>query len=467
MQRSVGRLISGRPGTPGRQNSGAADMSWDRRTLLAAGLAAPVATLLPGCAATAMAQPGVFPNGFLWGAATAGHQIEGNDVNSDYWLMENVQPTLFVEPVGDACDSYHRYEADADLVQALGFNCLRMSLEWSRIEPEPGAFSIAELDHYKRVLEALRERGIAPFITFNHFALPRWFAARGGFEQEDAPELFARYVERATRHLGHLMHAVATFNQPNLIKTVFWRKNLFEEMPVIRPMLASAARACGSDRFVPFLLGDQDKMQPILKRAHMEAMAAAKSVRSDLPIGVTLIMQHDEVVDGPGDLLQEMRRTSYDDWLAVAAQSDFVGVQIYTRGRLTEHGDIGAPEGAETTQMGYEFYPQAVGPVLRYAAEKARVPIYITENGIGTEDDARRIAYTDRALADVEACLREGVDVRGYLHWSLMDNFEWLYGYRPKFGLVSVDRSTFERTPKPSALHLGAIARRNRAYSPT
>lgn len=433
----------------------------DRRAFMAGSLAASAsAGLLPGCASMTGPAAG-FPPGFLWGAALAGHQVEGNDTNSDYWHMENLEPTLFTEPVGDAGNFYHLYEQDAALAAKLGFNSLRLSLEWSRIEPEPGAFSTAELNHYRRVLKALHAHGLAPMITFNHFAFPRWFAARGGFESPDAPALFARFVGRCTEHLGDLMHAAATFNQPNLINTVFWRKDLFAEMPVIRPMLAAAAQACGSDRFVPFLLGDQDVMQPILKQAHFEAMEAARAVRPDLPVGIALIMQHDEVADGPEALLEERRRQSYDDWLDIAAASDFTGLQIYTRGHLTEAGDIGPPDGAELTQMGYEFYPEALGPVVRYAAEKTGGALYITENGIGTEDDSRRVAFIDVAINELQACVKDGIDVRGYFHWSLLDNFEWLYGYRPKFGLVEVDRTTFARTPKPSAYHLGEIARRH------
>jgi beta-glucosidase len=428
----------------------------DRRTLLGVPLAAAVMSVAaPGSAA---APRHAFPKGFLWGASMAGHQVEGNDVNSDYWLLETVRPTIFVEKVGDACDFYHRYAEDAALAARLGLNTLRLSLEWSRIEPEPGNFSVAELDHYERVLEAVRAHGLEPFVTFNHFTVPRWFAARGGFEVQDAPQLFARYVETAMRRLGGLMHSAATFNEPNLIETVFWRKSLRKAIPNIDPMIAAAARASGSDRFVSFLLGDQSKIQPILKRAHFEAMRAAKAVRSDLPIGVALAIQDDQ---GPADLLIERRRDCYDGWLEVADKSDFLGVQVYTRGVMGPDGELPPPAGAELTQMGYEFYPQALGPVVRYAASKVRKPIYITENGIGTDDDTRRVAYIEGALSALGDCLKDGIDVRGYLHWSLLDNFEWLYGYRPKFGLVAVDRRTFKRTVKPSAVYLGAIARHN------
>ena len=150
------------------------------------------------------------PKGFLWGTATAAHQIEGNNVNSDFWLAENIKPTLFSEPSLDACDSYHRYEEDIALAARLGFNAHRFGIEWARIEPEPGKFSQAELDHYLRVLEACHAHGLAPIVTYSHWTVPRWFAARGGFEQADSPELFARFAEKATARLGPLIAAAST-----------------------------------------------------------------------------------------------------------------------------------------------------------------------------------------------------------------------------------------------------------------
>src|SRR5262249_35757385 len=131
------------------------------------------------------------PSDFLWGVSTAGHQIEGSNVNSDVWLLENVKPTMFVERSGDACDSYHRYGEDIALIKAMGLNAYRFSIEWSRIEPSPGGFSIAELDHYKRVIEACHHAGIRPAITFNHFTTPAWFAASGAWLRADGPDLFA------------------------------------------------------------------------------------------------------------------------------------------------------------------------------------------------------------------------------------------------------------------------------------
>jgi beta-glucosidase len=194
--------------------------------------------------------------------------------------------------------------------------------------------------------------------------------------------------------------------------------------------------------------------------AHHRASATLKAGRGKFPVGVTIAMQDEQAV-GPDSKRDEKCAQVYGPWLAAAAESDFAGVQTYSRSRVGPSGDLPPEPGIELTQMGYEFWPEALEQTIRYAYAHARVPIYVTENGISTEDDTRRLEYIDKALAGVRKCLADGIDVRGYIHWSLLDNFEWLEGYRPKFGLVAVDRKTQLRTIKPSAYHLGAIARRN------
>lgn len=400
-----------------------------------------------------------FPKGFLWGAATAGHQVEGNNINSDIWVLEHVKPTIFAEPSGDACDHYHRYADDIKLLASLGFNTYRFSIEWSRIEPEQGAFSRAELEHYRRVLAACRENNITPMVSFNHFSVPRWFAALGGWESKGADELFARYCERAAKHLGDLIAFATTFNEPNVPALLSWAK-LPIPAEALKGMTAQAARAVGSDRFGFFILGSPEKAPDTMIAAHHRGLAAMKSGPGKYEVGVTLSMQDEQAV-GPDSRRDEKRAAIYDRWLEAASKSDFVGVQTYTRSRVGKDGDLPKEEGVELTQMGWEFYPEALEGTIRYAAARARVPVYVTENGVATEDDTRRVEYIKRALAGVQKCLKDGIDVRGYIHWSLLDNFEWFFGYRPKFGLVAVDRETQQRTVKPSARFLGAIARRN------
>lgn len=436
------------------------DATFNRRSFLGAAMSLAGASVLPGQArANTKARAKGGP--FLWGASTAAYQIEGNCVNADFWVMEHAKPTLFAETSGDACDHYHRYADDFEIAHKLGFNAHRLSIEWSRIEPAPGQFSQAVLDHYERVLESCHAHGLAPFVTYHHFTAPRWFAARGGFETPDSPDIFARFAEKATARLGHLIHTAATFNEPNLLKSVLWGKDINVEYPIARAMTAASAKACGSDRFATFYTGDQDLMQANYIAAHDAAMAAMKSGPGRFPVGVTLVVSEEDGV-GPGNKVEDRKRDSYAAWMEVAGRSDFVGVQTYSRNRTGAKGDLGPEAGVELTQMGYEFRPQALEAAIRYAAEQSGVPVIVTENGVATEDDARRIAFIDGAVEGVANCIADGIDVRGYLHWSLLDNFEWISGYRPKFGLVAVDRETFERKPKPSAFHLGQIARSGR-----
>jgi beta-glucosidase len=401
------------------------------------------------------------PKGFLWGSAISAHQSEGNNINSDSWVNEQVPGTLFREPSGDACDSYERYGDDIAIAASLGFNCHRFGIEWARIEPEPGQVSLAALDHYRRVLEACHARGLAPMVTYAHFTTPRWFAARGGFEAEDGPDLFARFAETATRHLGDLITAATTFNEinaPRLIPVL--APGYAKARPLIDRMLAASAKACGSDRFSSWIFAEADRIEPPTREAHAKAYAAIKA-NGRFPVGLSLSMQDFQAQPGGEAKAADYRRILYDAWLDKAVPSDFVGVQAYTRILVGPDGPLPVPPGAPTTDAGYEYYPPALGNTVRYAAKVSGKPVIITESGIATDDDTRRIAFIDATLAEVRQCLDEGIDLRGYLHWSLLDNFEWTKGYSQHFGLVAVDRTSFKRTPKPSAWHLGRIAKSN------
>ncbi|MEO8777605.1 MAG: family 1 glycosylhydrolase [Rhodanobacter sp.] len=401
------------------------------------------------------------PHDFLWGTAISGHQSEGNNINSDAWVRENVRPTLFAEPSGDACDSYHRYAEDIALAAQLGFNCYRLGIEWSRIQPSPDFFSVAELDHYARVLETCHQHGLKPVVTLNHFTVPTWFAARGGFEVTDAPDLFAAYCARVAKELGGLMYLATTFNEANITLLV---RLLYGSAisPAIRAAADAAARATGSSHFSSLAYSDPEISTPLLQEAHRKGYAAIKAARPDLPVGITLTTQDIQSVADPA-LVETFRQRLYGEWVEVArTHADFFGVQTYTRFRVDANGVVPPPAGAEMTDAGYEFYPQALANTIRWAHAAIAKPIYVTESGIATNDDARRIAFIDQALDGVRDCLAEGIPVHSYLYWSLLDNFEWTSGYSKHFGLTAVDRQTFKRTPKPSAFHLGAIARSNR-----
>ena len=405
-----------------------------------------------------------FPEGFIWGAATAAHQVEGDNTNSDFWVLENTPGTIFKEPSGDACDQLHRYPEDIALLAGLGFGSYRLSIEWARIEPEEGHFSTAALDHYRRVLACCHENDIQPCVTFHHFTSPRWVTADGGWESEATVDRFARYCERATAHLGDLIALGCTINEANLPASLAYAGVLpFQGLKEFAPFLKDAARLCGTtlDRFGPFLMSDPIKTRDVMLAAHCRARDVIRGERGDFPVGVTLAMQDLVAVPGGEAKRDEARAEAFDVFLDAAKSDDFVGVQTYSRTRFGAEGPLPAEDGVPVLTMGYEYWPQALEGTIRYAAERSGVPIYVTENGIGTDDDAERVAYYGEALKALVRCMESGIDVRGYYAWSLLDNFEWIHGYGPHFGIVGVDRSSQARTPKPSARLLGATARAN------
>jgi len=394
-----------------------------------------------------------FPDGFLFGAAVSAHQVEGGNVNSDWWWWEHLESTPVHEPSGDGCDFYHRYRDDIAMLAGFGLNAFRFSIEWARIEPAENEFSRAALDHYRRVLQACRDSGVMPIVTFHHFTLPRWLHEAGGFASERFPALFERYCDHAAAALGDLIGIACTINEP---------------------------QGLGSSGFLlginpPGHTDDREGAQKTvdnLLEAHRTGAAAIRS-RLHIPVGVTLAMPDIQYEDGaqPGTSSLEVESRVIDWFLELARADDFIGVQTYTRFRIGPDGprspgldwsDVTREmtETDNTTQMGYEDYPQALGAAIRRAAKACPgVPVLVTESGIATAHDERRIAYMRAALAEVQACLADGIDVRSYLYWSWLDNFEWAFGYAPKFGLVGVDRQTFARHPKPSATWLGAVAR--------
>jgi len=405
-----------------------------------------------------------FPHGFIWGTAAAAHQVEGNNTNSDFWLLEHTPETIFQEPSGDACDHFHRYPEDIRLMAQLGFKSYRLSIEWARIEPEEGRFSKATLDHYRRMLASCHEHGLLPCVTFHHFTSPRWVTADGGWEDKKTVDRFVRYCERATRHLGDLIRIACTINEANLTASLAVRGTLPRNgLKNHLPFFSEASRRCGTtlERFGPFLFGHPFKIRDTMLEAHKKARAAIKSGPGKFPVGVTLAMSDYQAVPGGEATRNKAWAEDFDLFLEAARKDDFVGVQTYSRTRFGPEGPLGPEEGVETLIMGYEFWPEALEPTIRYAHAKAGVPIYVTENGIGTTNDQQRIEYIRRALKGVVRCLEDGIDVRGYFYWSLLDNFEWIYGYGPQFGLIGVDRATQLRTIKPSAHYLGQIASSN------
>jgi beta-glucosidase len=389
-----------------------------------------------------------FPEGFVWGVATAAHQIEGGNVNNDSWVREHDPAFGYAESSGDACDSLRRWPEDIELIADMGVGAYRFSLEWSRIEPAEGGFSMAALDYYRSICAACRERDIVPVVTFHHFTTPNWLVESGGWERADAPELFARFASRAGAHLGDLIGWACTLNELNLIGA--------------RGYGVASSSSDMKDALTRHLATND-----VIARAHRLCVDALRSGPGDFPIGLTLSM--DEMVADPGGevVLEAACEILEDRFFRATEGDDFIGVQCYSRVHFGPEGQAPNDPDVPTTQMGYEYWPQGVEHCARRAAQMTGLPVLLTESGIATDNDAERVTYLAEVLRGVRRALDDGVDIRGYFVWSLLDNFEWDHGFGPKFGLHSVDRTTFARQAKPSASWYGAVAKANGLVSPS
>lgn len=384
-----------------------------------------------------------FPDGFMFGAATSSHQVEGGNDRNDWWAFEARGGSK--DRSGDACDHWHLYPDDIRLLRDLGLNSYRFSLEWSRIEPEPGLFDPAALDHYRRMADTCRELGVEPLPTLHHFTLPLWLSERGGVLARNSSALFARYATEAARALKDSAHWVVTINEPAVLALMGYVEGVWP--PGERRPLRAA------------------RVLERLVRWHLDAVAAIRSVAPDMLLGVAKhwidFVPHDPARFGHrlGARLQDaLFNRRYLD--RTAAKSDFIGLNYYSRNYTT--GPISrvplARLGDPHTAMGWSIVPEGLLAALRRLGNY-RLPVLICENGIATDDDAQRVDYLLAHLGAVRDALREGVQVIGYQHWSLLDNFEWAEGFWPKFGLVAVDPQTQERTVRQSATFYGEIAR--------
>ena len=419
-----------------------------------------------------------FPEGFLWGAATAAHQVEGGNVNSDFWALEQQAGAMFAEPSGDACDHYRLFGQDIALLAELGLNSYRFSIEWARVEPSPGEYSPEALAHYREVLEACHEQGITPMVTLHHFTSPRWLTELGGWEDEDTPGRFAAYCSTVFSELGPLIPYACTINEANIGQIIRQLLDSGEGRSLHREAvlgLGAETTDLGVEKLTEsvteagrgqlpdgvFLFTFSDKGHDTILRAHTLARAAIKEASPATKVGITLALQDVQARPGGEREAERIWSGQFTDFLPALDGDDFIGIQNYSRIVVGPDGMIPAAElETELTQMGYEFYPQALEGVLRRVAGTG-LPMFVTENGIATADDTRRAEFVRLALGGVERALADGIDVRGYFYWSALDNFEWMLGYRPTFGLVAVDRATQVRTVKDSARYLGGIARRN------
>lgn len=427
-----------------------------------------------------------FDRGFLIGTSTAAHQVEGNNVNSDCWAMENIPHTLYADRSGDAVDHYNRYEEDIKLMASSGFNAYRFSIEWARIEPQEGTFDASEVEHYRKVIACCKENGLEPMIVLHHFSSPAWLISKGGWENEAVIDWFVRYCRYVIERLGHEVRFVCTINEANIrlqIADIIKRYALSAaakasaaagkdaesalQMGMNFKALLEAQQLGAKEAAEAFGLSDpqgvhnfQSACTPegdnIICRAHVAARNAIKKICPDLKVGLSLSFHDFQAQPGCEAIADREWDKEFLHYLPYIKDDDYLGVQNYTRSLIGPDGLLPVSASAELTQAGYEYYPEALEHVIRKAAMDYKGPIYVTENGIATADDTRRVAFIETALAGVQSCIADGLPVKGYFHWSLMDNFEWQKGYAMQFGLIAVDRTTQTRTPKPSLAYLGS-----------
>ena len=424
------------------------------------------------------------PENFLIGAATAAHQVEGNNIHSDLWAMEHMKHTSFIEPSLDAVDHYNRYEKDIKLMADAGLNAYRFSIEWARIEPEEGHFDSEAVDHYKAVIACCKKYGIEPFVTLHHFSSPKWLISKGGWEASTTPEDFAHYVRFIIGELGSELHYICTINEANMgiqvaaIAERYKRQmmaqmqaaqsggnsadgsvqvgiNLQKMMEGQKAAAAENLEVFGVEKVENFTSMRTREGDLLILKAHELAKKEIKALYPDIKVGLTLSL-HDIQPQEDG---MERAKKEWDEefmhYLPYIKDDDFLGVQNYTRSLIGADGQLPNPDGAELTQMNYEFYPEALEHVLRKVAKDFHGDLYVTENGIATADDTRRVAFIDTALKGIVSCINDGLPVKSYFHWSLLDNFEWQKGYSMTFDLIAVDRSTQTRHPKESLSFLG------------
>jgi beta-glucosidase len=418
---------------------------------------------------------------FLWGAGTSAHQVEGGNNRNDWWDWEQLPGKIRNgDRSGPACLSWERYEEDLDLLKSLGLDAYRFSLEWSRIEPQPGRYEDAALEHYRRVLLACRARSITPMVTLHHFTNPRWFAALGGWETNANLAHFVRFARLAGERYGDLVDLWITINEPEVLAVHGYDEGTWppgvrdrsRALAVIANLLEAHALASAALRETDRVDADGDGKPALIGAA--KHWVLLEPLRPWMPLEhLSAGIQHQvfnvavarALCGGPIDLsipgVPAVRRRVD----ALQGSSDFLGVNYYTRWLVNMLG--GAPRvakpGAAVSDLGWEFYPEGLERALLGCAAFG-LPLYVTENGIADGSDRLRPAFIRESLAALDRARGRGADVRGYLHWSLLDNFEWDDGYHGRFGLCAVDfeNAARPRTRRPSAQVYAEEAARRR-----
>jgi beta-glucosidase len=398
-----------------------------------------------------------FPEAFLWGAATSAHQIEGNNANSDWWQWE--RKSGLKEISGAACRHYEVYQADFDLAQSLEHNAHRLSIEWSRIQPGPGEFSEQEIRHYKDVILSLRQRNIEPVVTLHHFTNPLWFAALGGWENENAPGYFLAYIERVVEALAADIRYWITINEP--ITYIYHAYILGVWPPQKKSFLAAK------------------KIEHNLAVSHINAYRMIHDIyrRKKLSPPRVSIAQNLQAFVACRPTLKNRLAVYLREWLynfgfierLIRQRAlDFIGINYYGR-NLADVEKWGFKNllldtcrhnhhPVEKNSLGWDIYPEGLGQLLR-KLNRYNLPVLITENGICIEDDNQRWKFIRGHLQQVAEAIQQGVKIIGYLYWSLIDNFEWDKGFGPRFGLIEVDYQTYQRRVRQSARNLALVCK--------
>jgi len=375
-----------------------------------------------------------FPSGFLWGSSTSAYQVEGGIENCD-WAK--------VYPAGKACDHYNRYEEDFDLVKKLNQNVHRFSIEWSRIEPEEGKFNQKEIEHYREVISSLRKRDIEPFVGLWHWTIPLWLKAKDGWKSKEIIYYFTRYSEKVVSNLKDEVKFWITVNEPEIYATSSYFLGLWPPK---------------EKNFLSFL-----KVIHNLIKAHNEAYKIIKNIQPKAQVGIATNNNYYEAYKNrPISVLLKSIIEKLDHFYfldRINNYQDFIGLNYYLRNRIKGF-KFNQNENKIISDLGWEVYPEGIYYVLKNL-KRYQKPIYITENGLADAKDLLRKDFIKDHLYWIYKAIQEGIDVRGYFHWSLMDNFEWHRGFGPRFGLIEIDYKTLERKLRPSAYYYAEICKKN------
>lgn len=433
-----------------------------------------------------------FSKDFLLGTATAAHQVEGNNVHSDSWVMENMKYTSYEEPSLNAVDHYNLYKQDIAMMAEAGYNAYRFSIEWARIEPEEGVFDEKEIEHYRDVIACCRMYGLEPMVTLHHFSSPKWIITKGGWEADTIVGDFKNYCIYIIERLGNEIKYINTINEANMrlqfarIMQNFTKRmqyqseqqnqrnsqgqNASENLQIgidVQAMMKLQETMEKESRQV-FQLAEGMKVNnfhspctahgdELIIQAHEAARDAIKERFPDIKVGITLSLHDFQPIPGGEENAAKLWEEEFCHYLPGIKNDDFIGLQNYTRELVGPDGSLPVPAGADVSQSGYEFYPEALEHIIRKVAKDYKGDLYITENGVAGENDQRRVEFIQRAINGVHHCIDDGIPVKGYFYWTFMDNYEWQRAYSMKFGLVAVDRGTQKRTAKPSLTFLGSM----------